>query len=158
VGRLAPSALARYDGGPKFVQTDVPEPAGNGGWWFTAGVLRAAVPYGFMIGPNDEFGIHADGWAPLHASIEGWVESVALAYRARMWASSISTVRGEAVDDIDLTRTEPIPEDVALADTWWRGGDTAAIARGEAIVFGRPTFQVATVHAGIAEPEIYLDY
>src|SRR5690348_3224833 len=48
------------------------------GWWFEAGLQRTAVPYSFMIGPAGEFGIHAQRWVPLHASIEGWVESLAL--------------------------------------------------------------------------------
>jgi hypothetical protein len=148
-----------YDGGPKFFRTDVPEPAEGDGWWFSAGDSRTAVPYGFLIGPNDEFGIHGERWAALHASIEGWVESVALAYRAGKWAATVATIRGEAVDDIDLAGMAPIPEVAGMTDGWWRGKDTViAIYRGEAVVFGSPNFQRATVYTGIEEPEVYLDF
>jgi hypothetical protein len=32
------------------------------------------MAYGFMIGPEGEFGIHADRWAPLHAEIIRWID------------------------------------------------------------------------------------
>jgi hypothetical protein len=149
----------RYDGGPKWFQTDVPESTAVGEWWFSAGDQRCSVPYGFMIGPNDEFGIHGDHWAPLHASIEGWVESIALAYAARRWAPTVVTIRGEAVDDVDLTGMEEIAEVAGMADTWWRGDDTVtAIYRGEAVAFDSPRFQIAIVYAGISELPIFLDF
>ncbi|GAA2611713.1 hypothetical protein GCM10010399_48190 [Dactylosporangium fulvum] len=35
----------------------------------------------------------------------------------------VKTIEGTAVDDIDLTGMEPVPEVAGLADTWWRGED-----------------------------------
>jgi hypothetical protein len=148
-----------YEGGPKWFQTDVPELTADGGWRFPAGDQRCSVPFGFMIGPNDEFGIYGVRWAPLHASIEGWVESIALSYTARLWASTVVTVRGEAVDGIDLSGMDEIPEVAGLVDTWWRGKDSVtAIYRGEAVAFDRPRYQLATVYAGISELPIFLDF
>lgn len=157
-GLLLPPAL-RYSGGPKFFQSDVPEPAPDGGWWFEAGDQRAAVPYGFLIGANDEFGISGRTWVPLHASVEGWIESVALEHVARHWAPTITTIVGTAVDDIDLTGMEPVPEVAGLADTWWRGEHAVvAIHRGEALALGFPDAQRATVYSEIREPPVYLDF
>lgn len=61
---------------------------------------RTAVPYSFMISPSGEFGIYADRWAPLHATVEGWVESSALADHASMWAKQVTKLVGDDVDGI----------------------------------------------------------
>jgi hypothetical protein len=149
----------QYGGGPRWFQTDVPELTADDGWWFSAGDQRCSVAFGFMIGPNDEFGIHGVGWVPLHASIVGWVESIALAYRARRWAPNVVTIRGEGVDDIDLSGMEEVADVAGMADTWWRGEDSVtAIYRGEALAFDRPCFQIATIYAGISELPIFLDF
>ncbi|GID33399.1 hypothetical protein Abr02nite_83820 [Paractinoplanes brasiliensis] len=102
-GGLVLPPAPQYDGGPRYFQADTPDSspteAADGspvpGWWFEAGPQRTAVPYSFMIGPTDEFGIH-DGrrWVPLHASIEGWIESLALAHHAANWAKQITKVTG----------------------------------------------------------------
>ncbi|GAA3780621.1 hypothetical protein GCM10022206_19520 [Streptomyces chiangmaiensis] len=77
-GLLLPPA-SQHDGGPKYFDPDSPEGSSSEGRWFEAGMQRTAVPYSFMIGPAGEFGIYADHWAPLHATVEGWVEALALA-------------------------------------------------------------------------------
>ncbi|MFI9503993.1 hypothetical protein [Nocardia sp. NPDC052566] len=87
-----------YEGGPKMLCTDMPSEALERDGWFEAGVQRASMAYSFMIGPAGEFGIDGDRWVALHASIEGWIESVALAHHASYWAQQISTLRGDAVD------------------------------------------------------------
>jgi hypothetical protein len=153
-GLLLPPS-PRYDGGPKFFRSDVPEPAPGGGWWFEAGDQRASVPYGFMVGPGDEFGILGlgDRWVALHASVAGWVEAVALAYHVRFWAANVTTVTGAAVDDLDLTGLAPVAEVEGLADTWWWGEDTVvAVHRGEMLALGPPDRQSATVHADFRDP------
>lgn len=77
-----------------------------------------------MIGPAGEFGIHAERWTPRHATIEGWVESLALHHEAAMWAKQITRVTGDDVDGIALDAHEPVPEVRGLADTWSRGSDS----------------------------------
>ncbi|BCJ65676.1 hypothetical protein [Polymorphospora rubra] len=109
-GLVLPPAPA-YDGGPRYFDVDTPDgspaPTLDGsmmhGWWFEAGPQRTAVPYLFMIGPAGEFGIHAQRWVPLHATIEGWVESLALARHAAKWARQITMVTGDAVDSLGWT-------------------------------------------------------
>jgi hypothetical protein len=95
---------------------DTPGPGGRlplPGWYFEAGPQRCAVPYAFLIGPDDSFGIAGgddDRWIPLHASIEGWIESLALAYAAADIADTVTRLTGRAVDEIDLTAMQPMME------------------------------------------------
>ncbi|UOZ03955.1 hypothetical protein [Amycolatopsis sp. WQ 127309] len=64
-----------------------------------------------------------DRWAPLHETVEGRVESLALAHHASVSAARITRITrltGDALDDLDLTGCAPVPEVAGLADTWWR--------------------------------------
>jgi hypothetical protein len=141
-----------YDGGPRYLEADSPEGSSVEGWWFEAGVQRTAVPYAFMIGPSGEFGIHAGQWAPLHATVEGWVESVALADHASTWAKRIVKVNGDDVDGIVLDGYEPVREVMGLADTWWRGADSlVAIYSGEAEALSLPRGRTALIYSGLDE-------
>lgn len=150
-GLLLPPA-SQYDGGPKYFDPDSPEGSPSEGWWFEAGTQRTAVPYLFMIGPAGEFGIHAERWAPLHETVEGWVESLALAHHAAMWAKQITKVTGDDVDRIALDAFEPVREVRGLADTWWRGIDSlVAIYSGEAECLSLPRGRTALIYSGLDE-------
>ncbi|MET7661510.1 hypothetical protein ABZS99_21900 [Streptomyces sp. NPDC005463] len=107
-GLLLPPA-SQYDGGPKYFEADSPEGTSSEGWWFEAGTQRTAVPYSFMIGPAGEFGIHANQWAPLHATVEGWIEALALTHHASMWAKQITKVTADDVDSLELDTMDPVP-------------------------------------------------
>ncbi|MFJ9696008.1 hypothetical protein [Kitasatospora sp. NPDC101183] len=145
---LPPSPV--YDGGPKQLCADLPDNSHAEGWSFEAGPQRTALPYGFWIGPSGEFAIDGDHWAPLHASIEGWVEALALAHHAASWARQITKVTGEDVDAIDLTGFEPVPEVRGLADTWWRGPDSLiAVHTGEAVALSWPRGRTAWIYSGL---------
>jgi hypothetical protein len=147
-GLLLPPA-PWYDGGPKYLDPDSPE-SDSAGWWFEAGMQRTAVPYGFMISPSGDFGVHAGKWAPLHATVEGWVESLALAYHASEWAKQITRLVGDAVDGIELDGYEPVREVMGLADTWWRGPDSlVALYTGEATALEFPRARTALVDWGL---------
>jgi hypothetical protein len=141
-----------YEGGPRYFGADCLEEAPVGGWWFEAGMQRCSVPFSFMIGPDNEFGIFAYEWAPMHASIEGWIESLALARHAELVAEAVQSFRGAAVDDLDLSGMEKIEEVQGLADTWWRGADKLiAIYRGEAEAMRHPGSLLAFVYSGLDE-------
>jgi hypothetical protein len=72
------------------------------GWWFWAGDQRLSVPFRFLVGPRGEFALEgAIRTVLLYASVDGWVESVALSYRASAFAGQITNVRGTAVQDLD---------------------------------------------------------
>ncbi|MFE3791103.1 hypothetical protein [Streptomyces goshikiensis] len=105
-----------------------------------------------MISPPGEFGIHGDEWAPLHATIEGWVESLALAHHASMWARQVTKLVGDDVDGIDLNGFAPVREVMGLADTWWRGPDSlVALYGGEAASFDFPRGRIAVISSGLDE-------
>ncbi|MFF4589717.1 hypothetical protein [Streptomyces sp. NPDC001388] len=150
-GLLLPPA-SQYDGGPKYFDPDSPEGSSSEGWWFEAGRQRTAVPYSFMIGPEGEFGIHAELWAPLHATVEGWVESLALAHHASMWAKQITRVTGDDIENIELEAYEPVREVQGLADTWWRGSDSlVAVYSGEAKCLSFAAGRTALIYSGLDE-------
>ncbi|MEV7783370.1 hypothetical protein [Kitasatospora sp. NPDC088351] len=151
-GGLVLPPAPKYDGGPRYLEADSPEGSPSEGWWFEAGMQRTAVPFSFMIGPSGEFGIHTGQWAPLHATVEGWVESLALAHHASMWAKKIVMVNGDDVDGIVLDGYEPVHEVMGVADTWWRGADSlVAIYSGEAEAVSFPQGRAAMIYSGLDE-------
>jgi hypothetical protein len=84
--------------------------------------------------PRRRFGIlgASGGWIPLHAGVEGWVESVALAYHASAFAQRITRLSGAAAVT-DLSGMESVGLVAGLTDVWWRGLDSlVAVYRGEA--------------------------
>jgi hypothetical protein len=108
------------------------------------------MAYGFMIGPGEEFGIYGSRWAPLHASTDGWVESLALAAHAGRRARTITKITGKAVDSLDLDGYEPVPEVQGLTDSWWRGKDSLiALYRGEAVGLDAPQCLEAHIYGGL---------
>jgi len=108
------------------------------------------MAYAFMLGPAGEFGIHGNHWTPLHAGVEGWVESLALAGHATLWAKSITKITGDAVETLDLTGYERVPEIQGITDNWWRGADSLiAIYRGEADCLAAPQCRTAHIYAGL---------
>ncbi|WP_069173695.1 hypothetical protein [Streptomyces griseus] len=148
-GGLALPPSPHYDGGPRAFRGGVPKgPAPD--WFFEAGAQRTALPYAFVVGPSGEFGLEAGKWVPLHASVEGWVEALALADHARRCARTTTTLTGVAVDELELDGFEVVPEVAGFADTWWRGTDSLiAVYRGEAEVMESPRCQTATIYAGL---------
>ncbi|MBE3204135.1 MULTISPECIES: hypothetical protein [Parafrankia] len=149
-GLVLPPAL-QYDGGPKYLDPDSPE-SDSAGWWFEAGMQRTAVPYSFMISPSGEFGIQAGRWAPLHATVEGWVESLALAHHVSMCAKQVTRLVGDDVNGIELDGYEPVREVMGLADTWWRGSDSlVALYTGEAMSLEFPKGRIALIYSGLDE-------
>ncbi|NUW44122.1 hypothetical protein [Nonomuraea rhodomycinica] len=155
-GGLALPPAPRYDGGPRILNPDIPERTPAEGWLFEAGEPRTAVAYSFMIGPQGEFGLYGYRWAPLHSSVEGWVESLALAYHASTHAKSITKVTGQDVDALPLAGYETVPEVAGLADNWWRGSDSlVAVYRGEAECMSAPHCRVAYVYSGLEGAIMY---
>ncbi|WP_328940776.1 hypothetical protein OG259_03220 [Streptomyces sp. NBC_00250] len=151
-GGLALPPAPFYEGGPRVLDADYPEGSTEEGWSFSAGSCRFSMAYGFAIGPGGEFGIEAYRWTPLHASTDGWVESLALASHAGRWARTVTRIRGEAVESLDLGGYEPVPEVRGLTDTWWRGEDSLiAVYRGEAVGLDAPQCQEAHVYGGLDE-------
>jgi hypothetical protein len=159
-GLVLPPAPA-YDGGPRYFEVDTPESspvetfdrASPHGWWFEAGPQRTDS---FMIGPAGELGIHAERWVPLHATTEGWIESLALSHHAAMSAKQITKMTGAAVDGLELDRFELVAEVQGLADTWWRGPDSlVAIYSGESRCLAAPAARTAWIYSGLDKWGLY---
>jgi hypothetical protein len=153
-GLVLPPAPA-YEGGPSWFQADMPE-VDEDGWMFWAGEPRCSVAFSFWIGPNDEFGLYGPNWTPLHASVDGWVESIALSRHAARWARQITRLRSEEVDAFDLSGFEPVAEVRGLADTWWKGAQAyVAIYRGESLALadgpGQAPKGFALLYEGLPE-------
>ncbi|MER6346508.1 hypothetical protein ACWC10_16405 [Streptomyces sp. NPDC001595] len=155
-GGLALPPAPFYEGGPRVLHADCPEGSASEGWSFSAGSCRVSMAYGFKIGPDGEFGIDAYRWTPLHASTDGWVESLALAAHAGRWARAVTRIRGEDVESLDLGDYEPVPEVQGLTDTWWRGEDSLiAVYRGEAVGLDAPRCLEAHVYSGLGKWGLY---
>ncbi|MFF5313586.1 hypothetical protein [Streptomyces massasporeus] len=151
-GGIALPPAPFYEGGPRILDADHPEGSETEGWSFPAGSGRVSMAYGFMIGPEGEFGIDANRWTPLHANTDGWVESLALAAHDGRWAKTVTKIRGKAVESLDLGGYEPVPEVQGLTDTWWRGQDSLiALYRGEAVGLDAPQCLEAHLYGGLDE-------
>lgn len=126
-----------YEGGPKYLDADVPGYVEGVGWCFEVGTPRSALPYSFQIGPDGAFGILDSGsFVPLHDSIEGWVEAVSLAHHAASHAAEVRILRGTAADALDLDGFEEVRAARGIADRWWRGADSlVAVCRGESTAY-----------------------
>nr|PPQ62193.1 hypothetical protein C5F59_05695 [Streptomyces sp. QL37] len=151
-GGLALPPAAFYEGGPRMLDADCPEGSAAEGWSFPAGNGRVSMAYGFMIGPDGAFGIHAHRWTPLHAGVDGWVESLALAAHARRWARTVTKITGRDAESLDLDGFEPVPEVQGLTDNWWRGSDSlVALYCGEAVGLDAPRCLEAHLYEGLDE-------
>ncbi|MFG2660186.1 hypothetical protein [Streptomyces sp. NPDC048425] len=149
-GGLALPPAPFYEGGPRILDADCPEGSETEGWSFEAGSCRVSMAYGFRVGPDGAFGIDAYRWTPLHASTDGWVESLALAADARHWAKSVTRIKGKAVESLDLSGYAPVPEVEGVMDTWWRGRNSLiALYRGEAVGLDAPQCLEAHVYSGL---------
>jgi hypothetical protein len=142
-----------YEGGPRAFSVSVHGGSVEEGWWFWAGDQRSSVLFRFLVGPRGEFALEGAGRKVLlHASVDGWIESVALSYHASMFAGQITKVKGAAVEDLDLSALEPVPLTAGLADTWWRGPDSlVTVYRGEADSFANPVSLRAHLYEGMPE-------
>ncbi len=148
---LPPTPLYLYEGGPERLGADLPEQDDRGDWYFGAGSARVSCDFSFEIGPNDEFGIRGrERFEPLHASIAGWIEAVALSYFASGSAKRITQLTGAEVDQLCLDEHTPIRETAGIADTWWRRGDQlVALYDGEARCYNLSQYRAAIVYDGL---------
>ncbi|MGW4948035.1 hypothetical protein ACWEOZ_41330 [Actinoplanes sp. NPDC004185] len=136
-GGLVLPPAADYEGGPFDLSADDPD-ADDDGVVFTVGRPRCSVPYAFAVDRDGRFGICGSGypWVALHASIDGWVESLALTYAAREEARLVRRVTGTEADDLlaSLAAQPPIAAVAGLADSWWRVPDGfVSVSRGESL-------------------------
>ncbi|AGL19762.1 hypothetical protein L083_6252 [Actinoplanes sp. N902-109] len=115
------------------------------------------MPYSFLISSDGTLGIAGgddEKWIPLHGSIDGWVESLALAYAAVDIADTITKLAGPATDSLDLTSMQPVELVDGRANGWWyRPGLLVALYAGESELFGRPGYRTAFLYSGNIDRE-----
>ena len=114
------------------------------------------MPYGFAVDKDGRFGICGSGypWVTLHASIDGWVEGLALTYTARQDARLIRRITGTEADDLiaSLAEQPPIAAVAGLADNWWRlPGKLVSVANGESLFFGGRLTSSILVYEGATD-------
>lgn len=151
-GGLELPPTPEYEGGPHVLDADDPTVEEGRGACFTAGRPRSVSAYGFMVDGDGRFGIVADDtWVPLHGSVEGWVESIALRHLADGLPAEVALATGARLDGLpERLRLSPMTEVAGAADGWWRGVDSLlAIYRGEALLFGNPQYQTAYLYTGV---------
>ncbi|WP_216897411.1 hypothetical protein [Nocardia alni] len=148
---LPPLPMDLYEGGPLCLKADLPEQDDRGEWYFGAGDAATACDMCFEISPTDEFGIRrGDRFHPVHASVAGWIEAVALSYFAAAAATRITQLTGAEVDQVSLDGHTPIRETAGIADTWWRRGDQlVALYDGESRCFNIPEWRTAIIYDGV---------
>jgi hypothetical protein len=152
-GGLVLPPAACYEGGPFGLDADDPD-LDEDRLVFTVGRPRYSVPYGYAVDTDGRFGICGSGypWVPLHASVDGWVEALALTYAARDTARLVRRITGPAADKLiaDLDGQAPLPEVAGIADNWWRTSDAlVATYRGESLFFGGRTSAMVLVYEGL---------
>jgi hypothetical protein len=151
-GGLVLPPAACYEGGPFDLDGDDPD-LDEDRLVFTVGRPRYSLPYGYAVDTDGRFGICGSGypWVALHASIEGWVEALALTYAARDTARLVRRITGPEADELidGLDGLAPLPEVAGIADNWWRTPHALiATYRGERLFFGGRTSALVLVYEG----------
>ena len=148
-GGLALPPADDYEGGPYDLDADDPDPE-----LFAVGRPRCSVPFAFAVDREGRFGVCGSGlpWVPLHSSVAGWVESLALTYHARQNAQTVRRLAGSQAEKLiaGLAGRAPAPEVGGLADNWWRTDNGYAwVPTGESLLFGGRSRAVAVLYEGV---------
>lgn len=147
-GGLALPPSDDYEGGPYDLDADDPDAE-----LFTVGRPRASVPFAFAVDRQGRFGLCAEGlpWVPLHSSVTGYVESLALTYHARHRAQTVRRLIGAQAEKLIAELAgPPVAEVAGLADNWWRTDNGYVwVATGEDRLFGGPSRALAVLYEGV---------
>ncbi|TDC77963.1 hypothetical protein E1193_21485 [Micromonospora sp. KC606] len=152
---LPPSVL--YNGGPKYLGPDLLVGRWSDGGYIEAGPARFSVSYDFLLGPDGAFGIGDIEFIPLYASVEGWIESLALENEVRSVANEIRKLRGPEVSSLDFSAMLPFPGIPGLSESWLMDdGQIVFVSRGISLISGHLDDVVAIVYSGIPDREASL--
>jgi hypothetical protein len=152
---LPPSMF--YNGGPKYLGSDVLVGDWSAGGYLEAGPARFSVAYDFLVGPDGVFGVGETEFVPLYASVEGWIESLAIEYLLRCVATEIRTFRNSNVSSLGLSTMSPFPQVPGLADTWLIDDERVVfVCRGIGFLSGYLGDVIAVVYSGIPDRDASL--
>jgi hypothetical protein len=152
---LPPSLL--FEGGPRYLGADVLLGRWSDGGYLEAGPSRVSVYFDFLLRADGAFGVGDVEFIPLYASVEDWIESLALEYEVLSVATEIRRFRGPEIPELDLSAMSPFPGLSGLSEQWMIDADRIVFfSRGTGLVAGRPDEAVAIVYSGISDRESYL--
>ncbi|WP_430497604.1 hypothetical protein ACQRWP_22895 [Micromonospora trifolii] len=152
---LPPSIL--FNGGPQYLGPDLLAGHWSDGGYLEAGPARYSVFYDFLLGPDGAFGVGDTEFIPLYASVEGWIESLALEYEIRGVAKEIRKLRGSEVSSLDLLSMPSFPGVSGHSESWLMDAERVVlVSRGICLISGHPDDLVAIVYSGIPDREASL--
>jgi hypothetical protein len=152
---LPPSML--FNGGPKYLGPDLLAGNWSDGGFIEAGSARFSVFYDFLLGPDGAFGVGGTEFIPLYASVEEWIESLALEYGVRRVAKEIRKLNGSEVLSLDLSAMLPFPGVSGLSESWFIDAERVVfVSRGISLISGHPEDLVAIVYSDIPDREASL--
>ena len=152
---LPPSIL--FNGGPKYLGPDLLAGNWSDGGYVEAGAARFSVFYDFLLGPDGAFGVGDTEFIPLYASVEGWIESLALEYEIRSVAKEMRKLEGSEVSSLDLSAMSSFPRVSGLSESWLMDAERVVfVSRGIGLISGHPEDLVAIVYSGIPDREANL--
>lgn len=145
---LPPSTL--FNGGPRYLGPDVLVGNWSEGGYLEAGPARFSVPYDFLLGPDGAFGIGDIEFVPLYASVEGWIESLALEEELRSVATEIRRFTGPEVSSLDISMMSPYPGVSGISESWVMDAERAIfVSRAISLISGHANDVVAIAYSGI---------
>jgi len=152
---LPPSVF--YNGGPKYLGPDLLVGRWSDGGYLEAGPARFSVFYDFLLGPDGAFGVGDIEFVPLYASVEGWIESLALENEIRSAANEIRKLRGSEISSLDFSTMSPFPGVSGISESWLIDDERIVfVSRGISFISGHPDDVVAIVYSGIPDREAIL--
>lgn len=153
---LPPSMF--YNGGPRYLGSDILAGRWSTSGYFEAGPARFSVDYDFLVAPSGVFGVGGERFIPLYQSVEGWVESLALEYLLRRVAAEKRQLKGGSVSSLDLSRMVHFPRIRGMSDIWLMGDEQVVfLGRGQGLLRGNPDDFIAVVYSGIPDWDIDLE-
>ncbi|WP_432981470.1 hypothetical protein [Dactylosporangium sp. CA-233914] len=153
---LPPSLF--YNGGPRYLGPDLLVGDWSATGYFEAGPARFSVSYDFLLAADGAFGVGEVEFVPLYASVEGWIESLALEYLLRGVAAETRRFKGADVAMLGLSDMVPFPGISGIADMWLIDRDRLVfLCRGVSFLSHFPDDVNAVVYSGIPDRELTLD-
>jgi hypothetical protein len=152
---LPPSMF--FNGGPRYLGPDVLAGRWSDGGYIEAGPARYSVSYDFLLAADGTFGVADIEFVPLYASVEDWIESLALEHEVRRLATEARTFTGPEVPSLDLATMSPFPGVSGLSESWLIDAERVVfVSRGMSLVSHYPDDVVAVVYSGIPDREASL--
>ncbi len=152
---LPPSMF--YNGGPRYLGSNVLVGEWSAGGYFESGPARFSISYDFLLGPDGAFGVGGVEFVPLFASVEDWIESLALEYLLRRVTTETRKFIGPEMSSLDLSAMSPFPRISGISDSWLMDDERVVfVCRGMGFLSSFPDDVFAVAYSGIPDREVSL--